>query len=135
MRFLRFVILKTHPVSGVDDGIFGVAHKLVEASETDAADRKVLNETLKWFDEYLPSPSRFNRTRSKGHYRRPKRAISWLRETAAEHIARMHRLKTVLDKCGHSVSIIRERRVGYVVYEDEFQVVAEPFENTRTRGG
>ena len=134
MYFLRFGILKTHPVSGADDGIFGVAHQLVAAT-TNAADREALSETLGWFDEHLPTPSRFNRTRSKGHYRRPKRAISWIRDTAAEHIARMHRLKSVLDKYGYPVSIIREQRVGYIVYEDEFQVVAEPFEDTRTRGG
>jgi hypothetical protein len=135
MRFLRFVILKTHPVSGVDDGIFGVAHDLVGSAATDPADRQVLDETLKWFDEHLRSPARFNRTRSKGYYRRANRAISWLRETAVQHIAQMHRLKGVLDRHGYPVAIIREQRVGYVVYEDEYQVVAEPFEDTRTRGG
>jgi hypothetical protein len=70
-----------------------------------------------------------------GHYRRDFRAICWFRETAVQHIAQMHRLKDVLDRHGYPVAIIREQRVGYIVYEDEDQVVAEPFKDTRTRGG
>jgi hypothetical protein len=29
--------------------------------------------------------------------------------------------------------MLTERRIGYVVYEDELQVVAEPFSDTQTR--
>jgi hypothetical protein len=41
-------------------------------------------------------------------------------------------MKDVIEANGHVVEIIREERIGYVVYEDEAQVVAEPFADTRT---
>ena len=97
-------------------------------------DRSVLTEALAWFGEHLPTPARFNRTRSKGYYRRATRGIAWFRDTASvsEHIAQMHRIMAILEAYGHPVMIIRESRVGYLVYEDEFQVIAEPFADTRT---
>ena len=33
----------------------------------------------------------------------------------------------ILQSHGINVSILKTERVGYVVYEDEFQIVAEPF--------
>ena len=33
---------------------------------------------------------------------------------------------------GHTVHMVREERIGYVVYSDDFQVIAEPFADTRT---
>jgi hypothetical protein len=33
---------------------------------------------------------------------------------------------------GYSVALIREERVGYIVYQDDVQVIAEPFADTRT---
>jgi len=41
-------------------------------------------------------------------------------------------MKVILEKYGHPVTMLTETRVGYVVYEDEFQVVAEPFSDTQT---
>lgn len=39
----------------------------------------------------------------------------------------------VVARCGYEVSEVRETRVGYLTYEDEVQVVAEPFRDTRLR--
>lgn len=44
----------------------------------------------------------------------------------------MHVLKRVLESHGLAVTVVQETHVGYVVYEDEAQVVAEPFADTRT---
>jgi len=46
----------------------------------------------------------------------------------------MHQIKKVLEANGHQVATIKETRVGYVVYEDALQVVAEPFSETQTGG-
>jgi hypothetical protein len=43
----------------------------------------------------------------------------------------MHDLKRILEAYGHSVEVVREERIGYIVYEDDLQVVAEPFANPR----
>jgi hypothetical protein len=52
--------------------------------------RTVLRELidLAWFGSNLAEPARFNRTRSKGYYRRQTRGIACFRQTAAKHITR-----------------------------------------------
>ena len=44
----------------------------------------------------------------------------------------MHQIKVVLENDGHSVVMLSKSRVGYVIYDDEFQVVAEPFLDTHS---
>ena len=44
----------------------------------------------------------------------------------------MHDVRRILESYGFSVELIREERLGYIVYEDAVQVVAEPFSDTRT---
>lgn len=44
----------------------------------------------------------------------------------------MHQIKAALEHYGHSVVMLSESRVGYVIYDDEFQVIAEPFSETHT---
>ena len=38
----------------------------------------------------------------------------------------------ILEQYGHPVVMLSEPRVGYVTYEDAFQVIAEPFSDTQT---
>jgi hypothetical protein len=45
----------------------------------------------------------------------------------------MHEIAAILERHGHPVTLLSEARVGYVIWEDEFQVIAEPFSDTRTR--
>lgn len=134
VAFIRFVTSRRHPDSGVEDGIFAAAYRLLKAGELTQADREVLRQNLAWFEAHLPTPSRFNRTTSKGSYRRNAKGISWFKDTATECLQRMHALKELLEAHGHPVSIVREDRVGYIVHEDDFQVTAEPFSDTRTTG-
>jgi hypothetical protein len=132
MPFLRFVVTGLHPDTGVEDGLFRSAYRLQRDPAASEAERKTLSEALLWFEKNLRTPGRFNRTRSKGYYRRSTKGIAWFRDSASECISRMHLLKRVLESHGHAVSVIHETHVGYVVYEDESQVVAEPFADTRT---
>jgi hypothetical protein len=132
MPFLRFIVTGLHPDSGLEDGLFGLAYRLRDDPSVDEADRRILSETLEWFEKNLRTPDRFNRTRSKGYYRRNTRGISWFRDTATDCVSRMHAIKQVLEAHGHAVIVLQETRVGYVVYEDATQVVAEPFSDTQT---
>ena len=98
------------------------------------ADDVRLTELLDWFADHLPEPKRLNRSRSKGHDRRATRGISWFRDSATKFISRMRELAGLLEAYGFRVAMIHEDRIGFIVYEDEFQVVAEPFSDTRTEG-
>ena len=132
MAYLRFIISNPHPDTGVADGVFGAAYALREADGVSQADRATLEEHLAWFSKHLPTPTRFNRTNSKGYYRRNTKGIAWFRDSALEPISRMHEIKRVLEVNGHVVHIVRDDRIGYVVYSDDVQVIAEPFADTRT---
>jgi hypothetical protein len=132
MRFIRFVLAQRHPDSGVENGTFGLAYELRDSPHVEPADRSLLAEHLTWFEKNLETPTRVNRTKSKGFYRRKTRGIAWFKDGATEHLARMHQINTVLEQYGHPVVMLSEPRVGYVIYEDAFQVVAEPFSETHT---
>jgi cytochrome c peroxidase len=132
VSFVRFVLLHRDQESGVATGLFETAYHLRDQTGVSAADRDLLRDALAWFERHLATPARFNRTSSKGHYRRKTKGIAWFRDTATDCVARMHTIKQVLEAHGHQVTMIREDRVGYVVYEDELQVVAEPFADTNT---
>jgi hypothetical protein len=56
-----------------------------------------------------------------------KRTLSWFKDTAFDHIAKIRELVAILENHGAYVRMLKAKRVGYVVYEDEFQIVAEPF--------
>jgi hypothetical protein len=133
-EFVRFVVPGViHDESQTAVGVVTLAYELVDAADTPKDLRQDLHELLTWFETALAVPDRFNRTKSKGWYRRKTRGISWLRCSAEEHVAVMRRLADAVSKCGHTVAEIRADRVGYVIYEDEVQVVAEPFRDTRTK--
>ena len=120
MRFIRFVLARRHPDSGVEDGVFRTAYALRDSADLEPADRDELAETLTWIEENLETPTRFNRTTSKGFHRRRTRGISWFKDTATEHLARLHRIKKILEKYGQAVEMLSETRVGYVIHEDAF---------------
>ena len=132
MRFIRFVLARRHPDSGVEAGTFGLAYELRDSPHVEAADRDRLAENLAWFEKNLEAPARFNRTKSRGFYRRKTHGIAWFKDTATEHLVRMHQIKAILENYGHSVVMLSESRIGYVVYDDRFQVVAESFWDTQT---
>ena len=58
--------------------------------------------------------------------------MSWFKPTAREHIAKAFELKSILDDNGYFIEVLKEDRIGFVVYEDEHQIVAEPFSETIT---
>jgi hypothetical protein len=132
MRFIRFVLAQRHPDSGVEDGTFRIAYQLRDSVHVETSDRSILTEQLTWFEKNLETPTRFNRTKSKGFYRRKTRGIAWFKDTATEHLARMPQVNAVLERYGHQVKMVVESRVGYIVHEDAIQVIAEPFSDTQT---
>ena len=55
------------------------------------------------------------------------RAISWFKPTASRCIARMRELARVLERQGQHTLQLTIDRPGFVIYEDDWQVVAETF--------
>ena len=88
---------------------------------------------LSWFNANLAIPERFNTSKSKGYYRRNATGISWLKPTAVEHLEKMREIVAILERNDVRVSQITTDRPGYVVFEDDHQIVAEPFRGERRR--
>ncbi len=93
-------------------------------------DARRLKEILEWFDDNLDLPERFNRTKSKGAWRRAAAGVSWFKASASEHIAKMRELAAVLGEHGYHVVQLETDRPGFIVYQDDHQIVAEPFADT-----
>jgi len=128
--YLRFIVSSRNHESQVRNGLFNAAWNLRERDHLPAEDEARLAAHFAWFDAHMNMPDRFNRTKSKGHYRRASKGISWFKDSAQEHIKRMHAIAAILERHGVAVETIRTDRPGYIVYEDDHQIVAEPFRDT-----
>lgn len=126
--FLRFVRKTKLAGTSARKGFFTAAYELRDTPSVDPGTFKQLEELLAWFRENLAIPGRFSRSKSKGAYRRKHTAaMSWFKATANEHIVRSYELADLLERQGYPIEVLKSQRPGYIVYEDEFQVVAEPF--------
>lgn len=128
--YLRFVVAEIHENSKKELGVFHAVGNLREHGKL-SQDEEEQHDTLrKWFNENLEKPTRFTASKPP-FYRKKSKAISWFKDSAREHIARVRSLVAILQNHGVHVRMLKTDRVGYVVYEDEYQIVAEPFAGER----
>lgn len=127
--FIRFVIPELDRRSHHRQGLFQAAHWLRDIGALTPVDEMLLGIILEWFDANLKVPPRPSLSTRGG---RQRKALSWYRDTAHEHIDKMRDMQAVLERYDTPVEMITTRRLGYVLYEDEFQVVAYPFGDTAT---
>jgi hypothetical protein len=125
--FLRFVISEIDLGSGKRQGVFHAGDALMSSNDLSHRAAATLQETFDWFNANLPHPNRFSLS---GRPNRKAQAISWFRSTAIEHIARMRDYTRVLGENGIQTEVLKTRRPGYIIYEDDYQVVAYPFADT-----
>lgn len=122
--YIRFVTEEMDEDAHRPVGVFQVVYRLLKNGELDEAAHDRLREHLDWFRKNLDAPDRVTRTRRPDA---PGKAISWFKPTAVEHIRRMRAMCDELFEHGVVVRMIKAERTGFVVFEDEHQVVAEPF--------
>jgi hypothetical protein len=101
-------------------GVFSAAYALLDSQLLSSADENQLRELLRWFGRNLPVPKKFD---TDG-------AIFWFKSDAGDCARRIWGLVLALRQHSYHVDMFRTRRPGYVVYEDEFQVGAIPFQDT-----
>jgi hypothetical protein len=58
--------------------------------------------------------------------------ISWFRPEATQHVEKAFELCGVLQELGYPITVLKTTRPGFIVYEDAYQIVAEPFADTPT---
>ena len=124
--FIRFSTGQVHRRSHVPAGLFCAASELLRADDLPDYEFDVLCELRRWFNTYLDSP--FDHLPHDQCY---DRAICWFKATADAYLERAWDLVTILERNDIFVWTIRSHKTGYVHYEDEAQVFAEPFHDVR----
>jgi hypothetical protein len=95
--FIRFVVEDLDPDSGRRQGLFQAARSLRESGVLNGPDHERLESIRDWFNENLKRPTRLAvsaRPHSKAQ------ALSWYRDTATQHIAKMREFQEVLERYG-----------------------------------
>jgi hypothetical protein len=124
--YIRFVIREIHPVSKRETGVFQAAYRLKENGDLPEYEESRLTELLEWFNTNLKEPPKFTSSKPP-YYRKENKSISWFKDSAAEHISKLREVLSILDNHEIHFEMIKTERPGYIVYEDNHQVVAEPF--------
>ena len=132
MQFVRFVCGECIEDVGYRAGFLHAAYQLRIAEDVPEYVQEQLSDAIDWFKLNLVVPGKFNCSSSKGFVRRNAHGLSWFKATAADHIGRARDIMAILEANGIDCEAIRTDRIGYVIYEDEYQVVAEPFKDTPT---
>ena len=128
MRYLRFVVAERVRNTGSRQGVFHAARDLHEAGRLLPHEEEQVTRIRDWFNERLDKPTRFARSQNPNHTR----GLSWFKDTAGEHLQYIRELITILEAHDVHVDMISTERPGYIVYEDDVQIVAEPFTETGT---
>jgi len=128
--YLRFVVPTIDDDSERMRGVFQAVGDLRGRGLFYPHEEEELDYLRWWFNQYLEKPTRFT-TAKPPHYRRKWRAICWFKDSARSHIWQIWGIVAILEDHGIPVRMLKEERVGYVVYEDDYQVAAEPFADTR----
>jgi hypothetical protein len=119
-EYIRFVVGTKDEDTHVGGGIFQAAALAVEWRDITGSHAEELGELRRWFDKNLAEPNSFGRDRLR-------LGICWFKTGATEHISRIWEMVRILERNGIYIRKIRTDRPGYVVYEDQWQLVAEPF--------
>ncbi len=126
MKYVRFQGLELNCGTSNKRGIFQLAYELKHASSTAHYDDQQLRKNLTWLETHLQVPS----VLEKGtHYR----AICWFKDAAHEPLKRIWAIKFLLQEYGRTVDLIATRKPGYILYEDGWQIVAQPFRDVAQR--
>lgn len=125
--YVRFVTDRLDDDTREPVGVFAVAYELVDDVSVPEYLRTEMRKTLDWFKSNLPVPDQFARSR------RPHRldkGICWFKSSATECMSHVRYLVHLVSEEHVIVRELVTEVPGYAIYEDDFQVVAEPFATT-----
>lgn len=118
--FIRFISGEVHEDSHLSMGLFCAAEKLLDEVHLHEYEYEALMETITWFRRYLKDPFDYRLDR------KAYRSICWFRSTAHEHLRRAWEMVAILEERDIFMRLIKTEVPGYILYEDEAQVLAHP---------
>jgi hypothetical protein len=116
--YTRFVVGTNRDDPHWLTGVITEARILRDRGELEPHECEWLEETFEWFNKSLPCPP-FS------HERWSRHAISWFKDDATDAIRTIWDLVALLRQHGVPVRVLRTDQPGMILYEDDFQVVAE----------
>lgn len=122
--YVRFVIAQRDEDSDQQRGIFSALYALERDGRLASYETDWFRAIEEWFNVHLKRPDRLAWS---SRPNAPRRAITWLKMSATEHVSRMRELVALLEYKDIPVEELRTDNPGYIVYEDEHQVAAIPF--------
>ena len=123
--YIRFVINEHHPESNQKTGIFHAVRYMRDDGELTEEEFNIADELMGWFSDNMKSPIEYlNKQKSK----KSEVYISWFKDSAREHIKKARELSEVIKNKNVSIEFLRTRKPGKIVYEEEEQIFAKPFE-------
>lgn len=120
--FVRFVVGADAENAAWLTGIITEARLLRDRGQLYSHESERLEAAFDWFNEHLPCPP-FHAKVSSGQWTRD--AVAWFRSDAKGPVGRMWDIVAILREHGVAVRMITTGRPGKIVYEDDYQVVAE----------
>lgn len=123
--FIHFALEQIDDRTGKYAGLFTLAYTLRDEDELTVQEQDHVQELIDWFKANLPIPDKFSKGRNKTH--KNTQGISWFKSESKESIGKMWELKAIIENHGFNISVLKTDRPGYIVYEDDQKVVAEPF--------
>lgn len=127
LMFIRFVCGEKNEDSHVAAGLFCAAFDLIHEGELPDHDYAELDELMNWFRLRLKGPFEY-RLRKPW---RARRSVCWFKSDANEHVRQAWLMMKILERNDVFMRMIKARFVGYVIYEDEVQVLAQPSADMR----
>ena len=121
--YIRFISGEIDPDSRLSAGLFCAAHDLRWSDGLPDYELDLLCELRDWFELHLQTP--FDYLPREPRY---DSAVCWFKSTANEHLARAWELVEILERNDILIWTIKAQRVGYIHYEDCFQVFARPYD-------
>ena len=121
--YVRFIVLA--PRRRRPFGVFRADRQALEDADLPAWLREQVDAQYEWFNKNLRIPRKPNGGRIEVT------GVCWFQNGAREHIARARHLAWLLAEAGHPTQMITTRHPGYIVYSDNFQIVAKPEARTR----
>ena len=118
--YLRFVTIRIDRNSNKPQGVFAASYALLDSGRLTREEWELLRGMIIWFNLTLPTPPKKFDSR---------RAIFWFKSSAEENIRKVWELVQVLREHSHHLEVHKCRRLGNIVWEDDFQVAAFPSES------
>ena len=118
MNYVRFVAGTNRDHPPTQHGVVTELRMLKESGMLAAYEVEHIDELFEWFNEELSCPPF-----SEGRWSAD--AISWFKSSARDLISRFRDMIAILEIHARPVRMITTDDPGRILYEDEYQVVAE----------